>query len=124
MDAESLQKWYTRIIGILFVFGLVPLINEAMMNGNTPELWHRGFYVVLGACVLHFGWDNEKFWRTFCFANGGFFLYMGLFGWIFPNFAGLSAFNALNNSFHTVIGAGGLVSGFWKESALQANTNA
>lgn len=119
MDSKFWQRWYTRIVGVLFVFVLVPLINEAMNNGNTPELWHKAFHVILGSLILHFGWDNEKFSKIFCIANGAFFFYVALFGWVFPNFAGLDAFNLMNSVIYSIIGGFGLIIGFLKEDDVQ-----
>jgi len=91
-------------------------MNDYMTFGHRFETWHKIFHVVLGAAVLHFGWDNEKFWKPFCFANGAFFSYAALFGAFFPGFAGLSAFGTLDTILHGIVGVFGLVVGFWKNS--------
>jgi len=120
MEVKFLQKWYTRIVGVFFVFVLVSLINELMGKGNTPEVWHKSFHVILGALILHFGWDSENFWKPFCLINGAFFLYIALFGWVFPDFAGLDAFSLIDTILHSIVGVSGLAIGFWGKNKIAA----
>ncbi|MBI4474900.1 MAG: hypothetical protein HY646_19675, partial [Acidobacteria bacterium] len=51
------------------------------------------------------------FWRPFCLVNGGFFLFLALFGVTFPDFGGLDAFNSLDTILHGLVGASGLTIG-------------
>ena len=112
INAASLHKWYTRIIGIFFVLVALSLIADFYKFGHRAETWHKMFHVLLGSVVLYYGWSNEKFWKPFCLANGTFFTYIALFGFVFPDFAGLDAFNRLDTILHTIVGLSGLSIGF------------
>ena len=46
-------------------------------------------------------------------ANGGFFAYVALFGFVFPDFGGLDAFNKLDTILHSIVGISGLFVGFF-----------
>lgn len=115
MNSQFLQKWYTRLIGVFFVLVVVSLAADYLRFGHRPETWHKIFHVLLGLIVLKHGWSNKRFWRPFCLANGAFFTYAALFGFAFPNFGDLDAFNSLDTALHGIVGAGGLIIG-----ALQA----
>lgn len=108
------QKWYTRIIGIFFTLVIISLISDYLANGLRLETWHKVFHVVLGVIVIKYGWSNPKFWRPFCLANGVFFTLVGIFGWVFPDFAGLDAFNRLDTVLHSIVGLAGLIIGVRK----------
>jgi len=110
----NLQKWYTWFIGVFFVLVVVSLILDFINFGHRAESWHKIFHVLLGILVLKFGWNDEKFWRPFCLWNGAFFSFVALFGWTFPDFAGLDAFNKLDTILHSIVGLSGLVIGFKK----------
>ncbi len=109
---KELQKWYTRLIGIFFVLVVFSLATDFLKFGYRPETWHKIFHVVLGVIVLYNGWNNEKFWKPFCLANGAFFTYVALFGWTFPDFGGLDTFNRLDTILHSIVGVSGLFVGF------------
>ncbi len=109
--APQLSKWYTRTIGIFFVLVVITLITDYSKFGHRPETWHKIFHVLLGAVVLYYGWNNEKFWEPFSLANGAFFTYIALFGLVFPDFGGLDAFNKLDTFLHSVVGISGLILG-------------
>jgi hypothetical protein len=113
MEKHSLVKWYTRIIGIFFTLVVISLIMDSVKFGFGVETMHKIFHVILGVIVLKIGWNNEKFWRPFALANGGFFTYVALVGWLFPNFGGLDAFNFVDTVLHSIVGLSGLVVGFW-----------
>ena len=113
IDSKFLQKWYTRIIGIFFILVAITLITDFLKFGHRPETWHKMFHVLLGSIVLYYGWNNEKFWKPFCMANGGFFTYVALFGFVFPDFGGLDAFNKLDTLLHNIVGTSGLFVGFF-----------
>jgi hypothetical protein len=106
-----MQKWYTRAIGIFFTLVAVSLVLDYREYGHRPETWHKLFHVVVGVSILAAGWRDERFWRPFCLVNGGFFLFVGAFGWTFPDFAGLDAFNRLDTVLHTLVGVSGLLAG-------------
>lgn len=106
------QKWYTRAIGVFFVLVVVTLVTDIVQFGHRPETWHKIFHVVLGGIVLAVGWNKKEFWRPFCLVNGAFFTFVALFGWTFPDFGGLDAFNRLDTILHSVVGVSGLVVGF------------
>ena len=108
---QQLQKWYTRIIGIFFVLVFITLIADYSKFGHRPETWHKIFHVLLGSIVLYYGWSNKKFWKPFSLANGAFFTYVALFGFVFPNFGGLDAFNKLDTVLHSIVGVSGLIIG-------------
>lgn len=109
MNSKSLQKWYTRIIGVFFVLVLISLIADYSKFGYRLETWHKIFHVVLGVIVLYYGWNNKKFWKPFSLANGAFFTIVALFGLLFPDFAGLDAFNRLDTILHGLVGVSGLL---------------
>lgn len=111
MSARWLQKWYTRGIGIIFVLVVLSLIADYREFGHRPETWHKIFHVLVGVGILVVGWSNERVWRPFCLVNGGFFVFVGAFGWTFPDFAGLDAFNRLDTILHSLVGGAGLLIG-------------
>ena len=112
----ELQKWYTRSIGIFFTLIVFSLLVDVWRVGYRLETWHKLFHIVLGIVVLRFGWDNKRFWRPFSIVNGIFFLIVGLFGWIFPDFLGLDAFNRVDTLLHSIVGGLGLGVGlFWRK---------
>lgn len=115
MKTAILQKWYTKIIGVFFVLVAISLILDYSKFGHNPETWHKAFHVLLGSAVLYYGWNNENFWKPFCLINGAFFTYVALFGFIFPNFADLDAFNKLDTILHSIVGISGLAIGFSKQ---------
>ena len=111
MKADELQKWYTRLTGLFFVLVIVSLVSDYMKFGHRPETWHKMFHVLLGTTVLYYGWNSERFWKPFCLANGAFFTYVALFGWVFPDFGGLDAFNRTDTILHSIVGLSGLLIG-------------
>jgi len=113
MLPELLQKYYTRLIGIFFVLVAITLITDYLNFGHRSETWHKLFHVLLGGIVLYYGWNNSRFWKPFCLANGAFFTFVALFGLTFPDFASLDAFNRLDTILHSIVGATGLIVGFW-----------
>lgn len=108
---KTLQKYYTRGIGIFFVIIAISLAADLYKFGHRPETWHKIFHVVVGIGVLYHGWKNEKFWKPFCIINGAFFTYVALFGFIFPDFGGLDAFNTVDRILHLVVGLSGFLIG-------------
>ena len=108
---SALPKWYTRVIGIFFLLVTVSLVTDYFRFGFRPETMHKVFHVALGAIVVHFGWNSAAWWKAFPVANGGFFCFVGLFGWLFPDFGGLDAFNRLDTVLHSMVGASGLLIG-------------
>ena len=114
MDSAFLQKWYTRLIGIFFVLVFISLVLDFYKFGHRPETWHKIFHVILGIIVLNYGWNNKNFWKPFCIANGAFFTFVALFGFVFPDFADLDAFNRLDTILHGIVGISGLLIGFLK----------
>ena len=110
----QLRKWYTRIIGIFFVLVAVVLVADFSKFGHRPETWHKIFHVTIGGIVLYYGWNNKNFWKPFALANGAFFTFIALFGFAFPNFGGLDAFNKLDTILHSMVGASGLFIGISK----------
>lgn len=111
MDARSLQKWYTRVIGVLFMLVVVSLVADFSEFGHRPETWHKIFHALVGTGIVAVGWNNERVWRPFCLVNGAFFLFLGAFGWTFPDFAGLDAFNRIDTILHTLVGGSGMLIG-------------
>ena len=111
----SAQKWYTRIIGIFFTLVVISLITDFIAHGYRLETWHKLFHVVLGIIILKYGWNNQKFWRPFCLTNGAFFTFVALFGWVFPDFGGLDAFNRVDTILHSIVGISGLIVGFFRK---------
>lgn len=115
MVGSSLQKLYTRIIGIFFILIFFSLVMDYLSFGHRPETWHKIFHVLLGAIVVKYGWNNKDFWKPFCLVNGAFFSFVALFGWIFMDFAGLDAFNLTDTILHSIVGVSGLVVGLMRE---------
>jgi len=114
MLVRNLQKWYTRVISIFFTLVVVSLLFDLLQFGHRPETWHKIFHVLVGVSVLFLGWSNEKFWGPFCLVNGAFFTFVGLFGLVFSNFAGLDAFNTIDTILHLLVGISGVILGFFK----------
>ncbi len=112
MDLQILQKWYTRIIGIFFILVVVSLVTDYLNFAHRPETWHKIFHVLFGIIILYYGWNNPRFWKPFCLANGAFFTFVALFGWTFPDFGNLDAFNRLDTILHSIVGISGLLIGF------------
>ncbi len=110
-SAKVLQKWYTRAIGIFFLLVFLSLVADFREFGHRAETWHKIFHCLVGAGVLTFGWNNEGFWRPFCIINGSFFVFVAAFGWVFPDFGGLDAFNRLDTTLHSMVGSLGLLIG-------------
>ena len=108
---SPLSKWYTRIIGIFFLLVAVSLAADYLRLGFRPETMHKVFHVLLGAFVARYGWNSAAWWRTFPLANGGFFCFVGLFGWLFPDFGGLDAFNRMDTLLHSAVGSSGVLIG-------------
>ncbi len=108
------QKGYTRVVGVFFVLVVVSLIFDFIQFGHRAESWHKIFHVLLGIAVIRFGWNNKNFWRPFCLWNGAFFTLVGLFGWVYPDFAGLDAFNRVDTILHSIVGLSGLLIGLKK----------
>jgi hypothetical protein len=108
------QKWYTRVIGIFFTLVAISLLLDLVNFGHRPETWHKIFHVLLGVIILKVGWNNKNFWRPFCLWNGAFFTFVALFGWIFPDFGGLDAFNRIDTILHSIVGISGLLIGIKK----------
>ena len=113
LRSKKLQKYNSRTIGIFFVLVAISLIADFYKFGHRPETWHKMFHVIVGIFVLKFGWSNEKFWKPFCLINGAFFTYVALFGFAFPDFGGLDAFNALDRILHLIVGLSGLLIGLF-----------
>ena len=112
----SARKWYTRLIGVFFCLVAVSLVSDWLEFGHRPETWHKVFHIVVGLSVVVLGWSNPKFWRPFCIVNGAFFSFVAVFGWVFPDFGGLDAFNRLDTILHSLVGASGLAVGLLPES--------
>ncbi|RJP43631.1 DUF4383 domain-containing protein [Candidatus Parcubacteria bacterium] len=108
-----MAKWYTRIIGVFFTLVAISLISDYAEFGFRPETMHKVFHVLLGVAVLRFGWKNELWWKAFPLVNGAFFTFVALFGWTFPDFAGLDAFNRLDTVLHSIVGVSGIAIGLY-----------
>ncbi len=111
-----LQKWYTRIIGVAFTLVVVSLVIDFINFGYRAETWHKIFHVLLGIIVVYYGWNNENFWKPFSLANGAFFTFVAIFGWLFMDFAGLDAFNFVDTVLHSIVGVTGLLIGFFSKN--------
>ncbi len=109
---NNFQKYYARIIAIFFVLVSLSLFYDLYRAGYSAETWHKAFHVILGLSIVKFGWNNKNFWKPFCIVNGAFFLYVGLFGFSFPNFGGLATFNRTDSILHIIVGLFGIVAYF------------
>ena len=110
---NNLAMLYTRFIGIAFILVVASLALDYSKFGFRAETMHKLFHVILGIFVVAFGWSNEKFWRPFAIINGAFFTYVAVFGFLFPNFGGLDAFNLVDTILHSLVGISGLVIGIF-----------
>ena len=115
MKKESLQKYYTRIIGVAFALVAISLILDFNQFGHRPETWHKIFHIILGIIIIS-NWNNKKFYKPFCIINGAFFTFVALFGWTFMDFGGLDAFNFVDTVLHSIVGISGLIIGNIKKS--------
>ena len=84
------------------------LASDYLEFGFRAETMHKIFHVILAGIVIGFGWNSETWWRTFPLANGIFFSFVALFGWLFPDFGGLDAFNTADTILHSIVGITGL----------------
>ncbi len=112
ISLQSLPKYYTRFIGIAFTLVVISLLTDLAKFGFRPESMHKIFHVILGGVVVKLAWNNSSWWLPFCFVNGGLFTFIALFGWIYPDFGQLDAFNFVDTLLHTIVGISGLVIGF------------
>ncbi len=112
----NVSKWYTRVIGILFLLVAVTLVTDYMRNGFTHETFHKILHVAIGVLVVAYGWSRKTFWLKFCLVNGAFFTCVALAGWVYPDLGGLDAFNFLDTVLHTIVGLSGLASYFITKS--------
>lgn len=106
-----LAQWYTRIIAVFFLSVSIPLAMDFSQYGFNPESMHKIFHVIVGAVAAIFAWNNPRWWRPFALINGAFFSYVALFGFLFPDFGGLAAFNSLDTALHSAVGITGLIAG-------------
>lgn len=106
---NTLPQWYTRIIGIFFTLIIFSLVSDYLQFGFRPETMHKVFHVALGLLIIILGWKSETWWKIFPAANGAFFSYVALFGWLFPDFGGLDTFNTADTILHTIVGVSGLI---------------
>ena len=113
MRSKDLQKYYSRIIGVLFLLVVVSLVIDLYNFGHRPETWHKVFHVILGIIII-MNWNNKRFYRPFCLLNGLFFSFVALFGWTYMDFGGLDAFNFVDTVLHSIVGVIGLVIGVIK----------
>ena len=61
MKVILFQKWYTRIIGVLFILVVITLVTDYLAHGFHAETMHKLFHVILGVIVVKVGWNNKKF---------------------------------------------------------------
>ena len=111
MKKLFLAKWYTRIIGVFFILVVFSLVSDYLKFGFRPETMHKVFHVVFGLAIVYFGWKSDAWWKTFPIINGIIFSFVALFGWLFPDFGSLDAFNFLDTILHSIVGLSGLVVG-------------
>ncbi|HXV26443.1 MAG TPA: hypothetical protein VD862_00210 [Candidatus Paceibacterota bacterium] len=104
----TLSRLYTRIVGIGFLFVALSLVSDYAQFGFRPETMHKVFHVLLGLAIIRWGWNSTAWWRTFPVVNGAFFSFVALFGWLFPDFGMLDAFNQLDTILHFIVGVSGL----------------
>ena len=110
LKIKEVQKYYTRIIGIIFTLIILSLILDFYLNGYSAETWHKIFHVLLGIIILS-NWNNYKFNKPFCLVNGAFFTFFAAFGFAFPN---LEIFNLTDTILHSIVGLSGLILGLFK----------
>ncbi len=109
----TLAKWYTRLIGIAFLFVTISLINDYIKFGLQIETGHKALHIVIGAAIITWAWKNERLWKPLCFGNGIVFGGLALIGWIFPDLGGLATFNFTDTTLHTAVGFFGLGIGLY-----------
>ncbi len=104
----QLAKWYTRIIAILFLLVFFSFLFDYFTFGFRLETGHKLFHVLIGGIILAVGWSNSRFWLFFPLVNGLFFIGVATWGFIFPNFLGLAAFNFTDTILHSIVGITGV----------------
>jgi heme A synthase len=111
---NQLAMWYTRLVGIGFLLVFITLITDYAEFGFRIETLHKIFHVALGGIVVSFAWKDPAWWTPFSLANGLFFSFVALAGWLFPNFGtpDLEALGREDTILHAAVGLGGIVSGF------------
>ena len=48
MNAQTVQKWYTRVIGLFFLSVFLNLVADYYQFGYRPESWHKLFHTFVG----------------------------------------------------------------------------
>lgn len=104
----NFPQWYTRIIAILFLFVFFSFLVDYLQFGLRLETYHKLFHVIVGVAILVVGWNSSRFWQFFPLINGLFFIGVATWGFIFPNFAGLDAFNLMDTILHSIVGITGV----------------
>jgi len=112
MEKMVLSKWYTRVVGVFFILVSISLIFDFINFGFRAETMHKIFHVLLGLFIVYYGWNSKSWHKYFPVINGLFFTFVASFGFLFPDFADLDAFNKLDTLLHSIVGLFGLVIAF------------
>ncbi len=108
-----LAKWYTRVIAVAFIFVIVSLIADYVQFGIRGETIHKLLHVIVGVVLFAFAWNNEKWWKPCCFADGVLFTTLALIGLIYPNLGELDTFNLQDTILHGIVGISGFGIGLY-----------
>lgn len=108
-----LAKWYTRIVAVAFMFVVVSLIADYVQFGVRGETIHKFLHVIVGVIIATWAWNNEKWWKPFCFADGVVFTTLAFIGLIYPNLGELDTFNATDTALHGIVGVTGFSIGLY-----------
>lgn len=117
----NLAKLYTWVVGGLFLIAVgATLAIELVTRGATLEAGHKALHVLIGVwAVVIIVKKLEPQYRIFALTNGVLWGSVATVGWLVPDFHGLEAFNRLDTILHTMVAAGGLLSGWLARDLLQ-----
>jgi len=112
---KAMQRWYTRVIGILSCLMAIPVIIYAQHSGINLEVFLKAVYIIVGIFATYWGfWGSQKECKTFTSWHGLTFLVIGILGWISPGLGNMPTFYQPEIAIHTVIGIAGIFFGTFK----------
>jgi hypothetical protein len=108
-----LAKWYTRVVAIAFIAVTASLVTDYIQFGLRGETIHKLLHIVVGLIIFALAWNNEKYWKPFCFADGVVFTTLALIGVAYPNLGDLDTFNLQDTVLHGIVGISGFSVGLY-----------
>ncbi len=113
-----LAKWYTRTIAVAFILVTISLVADYLQFGFRGETIHKLLHIGIGIALTIFAWNNERWWKPCCFADGVVFTTLALIGWTYPNLGGLDTFNLQDTVLHGIVGISGFGIGLYVRNEI------